>query len=346
MPINKCTVSLSFILSFQILFLLGLAKSLPTPLPSHFSNFSNAHIYSACSRLPYKAACETMLSSTLSSPPQTPVELFDHSVKFIIDHAYSARSLAYNLSLYYGKTQSHLVGGMNDCLELLDDTLDQLDNVANHKQTPSTTDDVQTWLSAACTNQQTCLESLENYKVKVEKDEMDSTIQNLNHFISNTLTLYVSTKPIKRSGHRRLLLSDGFPSWVSMKERKLLHGSVGDEIEANAVVAKDGSGTHKSIGEALALVASLAGGGGGRTVIHVAAGTYHENIKIPTKQKNVMLVGDGKGKTIIVGDRSNEGGWTTFQSATVGKNSLLLGKIAPTTFQQKNKNSTQTINKK
>ena len=58
--------------------------------------------------------------------------------------------------------------------------------------------------------------------------------------------------------------------------------------------------------------------------IHVQAGTYHEYIKIPTKQKNVMLVGDGKGKTVIVGDRSNGGGWTTFQFATVGKISLSL----------------------
>ena len=93
------------------------------------------------------------------------------------------------------------------------------------------------------------------------------------------------------------MLYDDFPSWVSVSERKLLHASMG-EIEVSDVVAKDGSGTHKTIGEALKASMEC----GGRTIIHVQAGTYHECIKIPTKQKNIMLVGDGKGKTVIVGE--------------------------------------------
>ncbi|WP_198668982.1 pectinesterase family protein, partial [Homoserinimonas sp. OAct 916] len=47
-------------------------------------------------------------------------------------------------------------------------------------------------------------------------------------------------------------------------------------------------------------------------------GTHNEYIKIPTKQKNVMLVGDGKDKTVIVGNRNSEDGSTTYNSATVG----------------------------
>ena len=170
-----------------------------------------------------------------------------------------------------------ITSGMSDCLELLDDTLDQLTNVVinnnNNQQTQTTTDDIQTWLSVACTNQETCLESLENDKIVVEKGVMDSTIQNLSQLLSNTLTLYMSSKTsIIRGGNRRLLYDD-FPSWVSGSERKLLHASM-EEIEVSAVVAKDGSGTHKTIGEALE--ASMEGGG--RTVIHVQASTYHEYI--------------------------------------------------------------------
>ena len=281
---NICTALLSLLLTMKILLFLGLASSLP----------------------------------------ETPEELFEHSVKFSQNQAYLARALAYNLTLNYEKSRSnYITSAVNDCLELLDDTLDQLTNVVNNnnnnnnQQTQTTTDDIQTWLSAACTNQETCLESLENDKIEEEKGVMDSTIQNLGQLISNTLTLYMSSKTsIIRGGNRRLLYDD-FPSWVSVSERKLLHASLG-EIEVSAVVAKDGSGTHKTIGEALE--ASMEGGG--RTVIHVQAGTYHEYIKIPTKQKNVMLVGDGKRKTVIVGDRSHGGGWTTFQSATVGKISL------------------------
>ncbi|XP_041010248.1 pectinesterase-like [Juglans microcarpa x Juglans regia] len=327
---------LSVLVTTEILFFVGLAAgSLPaTTAPissSHFSKFSSGdNIFSAyCKRAPHKAACESMLSSVLTTtstttaPPQTLADLFDHSVKYSMGQAHSVRALAYKLSLSY---PGNLIGGgMNDCLELLEDSLDQLSKVVNRENTPSTSidDDVRTWLSAALTNQAACLESLENYRFKVGKGVMDAKAQNLSHFISNSLNLYMSTKPKEEAkqsstrsttGGRRKMLSEDFPTWVSAAERKLLQASIG-EIEANAVVAKDGSGTHGSIGEALELVASLADGG--RTVIHVKAGTYRENLNIPTKQHNVMLVGDGKGLTVIVGDKNSDDGWTTFQTATV-----------------------------
>ncbi|KAJ1413591.1 Pectinesterase, catalytic [Sesbania bispinosa] len=43
--------------------------------------------------------------------------------------------------------------------------------------------------------------------------------------------------------------------------------------------------------------------------------TYNEQVEI--KAKNIMLVGDGIGKTIITGSKSVGGGTTTFRSATV-----------------------------
>ena len=100
---------------------------------------------------------------------------------------------------------------------MLDDTLDQLTNVVinnnNNQQTQTTTDDIQTWLSVACTNQETCLEILENDKIEVEKGViLDSTIQNLSQLISNTLTLYISSKTSIIHGGNRRLLYDDFPS--------------------------------------------------------------------------------------------------------------------------------------
>ncbi|KAG6726001.1 hypothetical protein I3842_02G059400 [Carya illinoinensis] len=323
-----------FLIFTEFFFLLGSVESLPTVPPSlqtHFSKIPGASprvdIFSGCRRTPYRAACESMLSSKLiGAPPKTLGELFNHSVQFSIGKANSARALAYNLSHSFEISPILLNGGMNDCLELLDDSLVQLTNVVNRQirtPSPSSSHDVQTWLSAALTNQVTCLKSLENYRFKIEKGVMDATVRDLSYFISNSLNLYMSSNQnyheakkssISSTGGRRRLMSDGFPSWVSAAERRLLRASIG-EIEASAVVAKDGSGTHETIGEALALAASLAGGGG-RTVVHVKAGTYHENLNIPTDQNNLMLVGDGKGQTVIVGDRSNGGGWTTFRSAT------------------------------
>ncbi|KAG0492327.1 hypothetical protein HPP92_005725 [Vanilla planifolia] len=111
----------------------------------------------------------------------------------------------------------------------------------------------------------------------------------------------------------------------SAEDRKLLQASP-EDIRPDAVVAADGSGTHRTITEAiesLSLKPDDSDGGGGRSVIYVKAGTYREYIKIPTKQKNVMLMGDGKGKSVIVGSRNSEDGWSTYQSATVANNSIL-----------------------
>eukprot|EP00256_Glycine_max_P031963 XP_006576427.1 pectinesterase 2 [Glycine max] len=53
----------------------------------------------------------------------------------------------------------------------------------------------------------------------------------------------------------------------------------------------------------------------GRYVIYVKGGVYNEQVEV--KANNIMLVGDGIGKTIITGSKSVGGGTTTFRSATV-----------------------------
>lgn len=107
---------------------------------------------------------------------------------------------------------------------------------------------------------------------------------------------------------------DGFPTWVNPGDRKLLQSS-SPASQADIVVAKDGSGDYTTLSAAVS--AASKGTGSKRFVIYVKAGTYKENVEI--KLANIMLVGDGIGKTIITGSRSVGGGSTTFKSATVGK---------------------------
>jgi len=53
-------------------------------------------------------------------------------------------------------------------------------------------------------------------------------------------------------------------------------------------------------------------------VIHVKAGRYEKSVTISSKQKNVMLLGAGKGKSVSVGHKSAGEGYTIYASATVG----------------------------
>ncbi|KDP42887.1 hypothetical protein JCGZ_23829 [Jatropha curcas] len=343
-PNNKRnSISLPIFFIINIFFLAPLAqaysKNDAKPSQSHFSKFSASvnpdnnidqpSISSTCKNIPHKAACKSLLMSlkTTTTLPKNPKELFDLSVQYSFKKVRSALELASTLGLsYQSKEQKTRLASdaMNDCIELLEDSLDQLSNINSNNNNDNNNpikshSDIQTWLSAALTNQETCIQSLQETNKKVETGIMVSTARNLSHYISNSLAIFVSNHNTEDFiNGRKLLSEDEFPSWVSPSERKLLEASIG-EIEAHAVVAKDGSGTHETLAEAIDGVArSLAGnGGGGRNVIYVKAGTYQENINIPTNQKNVMLVGDGKGKTVIVGSRNADNGWSTFQSATV-----------------------------
>ncbi|XP_057489390.1 pectinesterase 2-like [Actinidia eriantha] len=51
-------------------------------------------------------------------------------------------------------------------------------------------------------------------------------------------------------------------------------------------------------------------------ITHVEKGIYRECIEVSLDMKNIMLVGDGWRSTIITGNRSHGGGFSTFDSAT------------------------------
>ncbi|CAN0923158.1 Probable pectinesterase/pectinesterase inhibitor 35 [Linum grandiflorum] len=281
-------------------------------------------------------------SSSSSSSSSNSKKIFEDSIISSLAQANSVLSSA--TSLVVASSTHHDdasgVGPIQDCLDLLEDTSEQLSNVAfrRHHDPTDTHDDVQTWLSAALTNQVTCKESLLHKKQTHNKPTLlllESLAHNMTRTLENSLALYVnhvmsndknhnhpsSSRP---AGGRKLLSDDGnrFPAWLPAGKRKLLEASVA-ELEPHAVVAKDGSGTHTSIAEAVrdvtAAVGTMAagGGGGGSGVVYVKAGTYKENLNFKTKQKNVVLVGDGKGKTVIVGNKNANDGSTTYDSATV-----------------------------
>lgn len=83
-------------------------------------------------------------------------------------------------------------------------------------------------------------------------------------------------------------------------------------------MAQDGSGSYRTIKEALNALASRGHNRPSRVVIHVKAGVYNEKVEIGSKLHNVMFVGDGIDKTVVTGNRNVLHGGTTLNSATFG----------------------------
>ncbi|XP_042504261.1 probable pectinesterase/pectinesterase inhibitor 61 [Macadamia integrifolia] len=228
-----------------------------------------------------------------------------------------------------------------DCLELLQDSVDQLSRSlmsvvppadgSGQTGTVGSTQDVMTWLSAALTNQDTCSDGFDVVSGGNVKDQIQQRLKDLSELVSNCLAIFAfsgdsgdfSGVPIQ---NRRRLMgsvfppaevqveeSRGFPKWLTRRERRLLDMPV-DVMRADIVVSKDGNGTYKTISEAIKAAPEHSSR---RFIIHVKAGRYDEkNLKVGRKKTNLMFIGDGKGKTVITGGRSVYDNFTTFHTAS------------------------------
>ncbi|KAM0843838.1 hypothetical protein ACQ4PT_057441 [Festuca glaucescens] len=86
-------------------------------------------------------------------------------------------------------------------------------------------------------------------------------------------------------------------------------------LPANASVCGSGC-DYSTVGEAVTWAPD---GGGELFVVHVKEGVYKETVSVPWEKANLVLVGDGMGKTVITGDLSADTpGISTFRTATVG----------------------------
>ncbi|XP_007038413.2 PREDICTED: pectinesterase 2 [Theobroma cacao] len=254
-----------------------------------------------CDRTPNPQPCKYfMRQKGKSYVPKQKSEFRKMAVQIALDRALNAQS--HNKGLGKKCRNDKEKAAWADCLKLYEETILQLNQTLD--STKCTDFDVQTWLSTALTNLETCRAGF--VELGVSDYILPLMSNNVSKLISNTLALNNNASFVPQT------YKHGFPRWLKAGDRKLLQSS---SPTPNLVVAQDGSGNHRTIKEALDAAAKRSGSG--RFVIHVKRGVYKENLEIGNKLKNIMLVGDGLRYTIITGSRSVGGGSTTFNSATV-----------------------------
>ncbi|KAK9068257.1 hypothetical protein SSX86_012368 [Deinandra increscens subsp. villosa] len=268
--------------------------------------YSKSEITSWCAQAPHPEPCEYFLTNNqYSGPTKQKPDFLKALIKATLDRAQHAESNTRGLGT---KCRNKLEkAAWEDCVTLYENTVTRI-NMTIDPRKQCTQYEMQTWLSTALTNLQTCIDGFQELGVGGYMLPLLKT--NVSSLISNALAMNKGGSPSNTEpGYKK-----GFPDWVKPGDRKLLQSS-SPASQANVVVAQDGSGNFKTIGEAVAAAGKRSGSG--RYVIYVKAGTYKENIEIGSKLKNIMIVGDGIGKTIITGSKSVGGGATTFNSATV-----------------------------
>ncbi|XP_050282091.1 pectinesterase 2-like isoform X1 [Quercus robur] len=263
--------------------------------------YSQADIKKWCSQTPNPEPCEYFLSHkpNYHNPIKQKSDFFTISKQLALERALKAQNNIFSLGPKCKNAREKAAWA--DCLELYEYTHLRLNKTIDPNVKCSQTE-AQTWLSTALTNLETCRAGF--IELGIPDNLLPLMSNNVSKLISNALALNKVPYTVPSYKH-------GFPTWVKPGDRKLLQSS--STPKANIVVAQDGSGNYKTIKEAISAASSQSGSG--RFVIYVKAGTYKENVEI--KLKNIMLVGDGIGKTIVTGSKSVGGGSTTFNSATI-----------------------------
>ncbi|XWS12223.1 hypothetical protein CRYUN_Cryun37aG0071400 [Craigia yunnanensis] len=288
-----------------------------------------ASLKAVCSVTQYPASCFSSISPIASSNTTDPELLFKLSLKVAIDEL--SRLSQYPSKLQTETNNTQVRSALEVCGSLFEDALDRLKDSATSLEvgegeqllSASKIEDLKTWLSTTITDQETCLDALEELNTTKHfnatvLEEVKIAMQNSSEYASNSLAIVAKILGLLTDFnipiHRRLLgfqeAGSEFPTWVSPTERRLLQES---KPTPNVIVAQDGSGNFMTINEAVKLVGKK---NESRFVIYVKEGKYVENVILDKHKWNVMIYGDGKTKTIISGSLNFVDGTPTFETAT------------------------------
>jgi pectinesterase len=277
------------------------------------SSATSTAIDKICSSTAYKDGCIQSLKSVSQNSSATPKDYIMTLIQTNKDEVNKALQTTQKI-VVDKNTEPYDHMAVEDCKELLGQAIDTLqatysmvgDNELETIQ--NQVDDLRSWMTSVYALQTTC-------KDQIQKDEYKSTIEKgmtnatqLTHNAINILAeINESFKGFKlpiplnfKSFGRRLMGVNSYPSWFGLIDRRLLRGGARN-LKPNVVVAKDGSGQYTNVVDAIkAYPKDLKG----RFIIYVKAGVCEEFVNIDRKMPNILIYGDGPGKTIITGKRN------------------------------------------
>ncbi|KAG6664250.1 probable pectinesterase/pectinesterase inhibitor 21 [Carya illinoinensis] len=293
-------------------------------------------IKAICQPTDYKETCEKSLSSSAGNSTD-PKELI--KVGFHVAMQELGTAMANSTTLKELANDPRAKQALENCKELLEYAVDDLQQsfekigALEVSKLDDYLADLKVWLSGAITYEQTCLDGFENTTGDAG-DKMKTILKTSQELTKNGLAMVVEISTILTDlqipGMKRLLSVekdhdhvevDEVPnSWLDEAQRKLLATTNSTNINADVVVAKDGSGKYKTINEALVDIPKK----NNKTfVIYIKEGVYQETVILDKFKTFVTMIGDGPTKTKITGNSNFVDGTPTFKTATfsvVGQN--------------------------
>ncbi|XP_054814095.1 probable pectinesterase/pectinesterase inhibitor 25 [Prosopis cineraria] len=299
----------------------------------------------ACKSTLYPKLCRSILSAIRYSPSD-PYSLGKFSIKQSLKQAKKLVKVFNKFLKKQSRNSSSSplnreeTAALIDCTELNQLNVGYLESVKSELNTveassPELLKEIQTYLSAVATNHDTCYDGLVAAQSGIAK-ALNVPLNNVTKLYSVSLGLV--THALNRYMKKHKVGKHGLPSQANKVRQpleklvKLLRGKYGSNrkerimeespleegilLNEFIVVSPSGSDNFTSIGDAIAAAPSNTRPQDGYFVIYAKEGYYEEYVLVPIHKKNVLLIGDGIGRTVITGDHSVVDGWTTYNSST------------------------------
>ncbi|OAY26997.1 pectinesterase inhibitor 3 [Manihot esculenta] len=186
---------------FSLLLFIFLSFTPSSAAPNFSQNAQQDLVRSSCLHASYPTLCIHTLSS-YSGPANTPRDLAQAAVKVSLARASKASKYLSSLSGLKAKRErvalSDCVEQISDAVEELSSTLDELKHLRSETFRWQMSN-AETWVSAALTNEDTCLDGFEGVESKVKSD-VKRKIRNMARVTSNAL--YMINRLDENSGGR------------------------------------------------------------------------------------------------------------------------------------------------
>ncbi|KAJ7951430.1 Pectinesterase [Quillaja saponaria] len=322
---------------FATIFLVAAIIGIVTGVNSHKNSGDNAEssashaiLKTSCNSTFYPELCYSAISTSATkvTSQKDVLEISLNLTTTAVQHNFF--TIEKLLAKRKGLTKREKIA-LHDCLETTDETLDELHKAGedlheypDKKSLTQHAEDLKTLISAAITNQETCLDGFSHDEAdkKVRKG-LEKGQKHVEKMCSNALAMIKNMTDTDIANYEMKMgrklkeevvdHEDGikWPEWLSARDRRLLQAGI---VIADVVVAADGSGDFMTVSAAVAAAPVKSSK---RYVIRIKAGVYRENVDVPKTKTNIMFLGDGRTTTIITASRNVVDGSTTFNSATV-----------------------------
>ncbi|KAI5329997.1 PREDICTED: pectinesterase [Prunus dulcis] len=186
-------ICLTLVIGLLLAALIHVSNSESPSLSS--SNSAESAIKTICNVTRYPNSCFTSISSLNTSPKPDPETIFKLSLEISVAELSNISSLLNTMNSD---------PATRDCVDQLEDALSRLnDSVSAMGQkalTVAKLNDIQTWISSAVTDQETCLDGLEEMG-STAVDKVKSKMKRSMEYTSNSLAIVANFKAILDKFH-------------------------------------------------------------------------------------------------------------------------------------------------